>query len=74
MAANFWASTQHRYWLVDRDTLQASRQELESEERNLVQQYPLPDVRLLSRFFNERKHAVDINKAERAIFLNMPQK
>ena len=60
MAANFWASTQRRYWLVDRDTLQASRQELENEERTLIQQYPLPDVRLLSRFFNERKPAVYI--------------
>ena len=54
MAANYWASTQRRHWQFSRETLSEIRQQLEDEERALVQQYPLPDRRLLSIFFNQR--------------------
>ena len=54
MAANYWASTQRRHWQFSRETLAEIREQLEDEDRNLVQQYPLPDRRLLSKFFNER--------------------
>lgn len=55
MAANYWASTQRRHWQFSRDGLLDIRQRLEDEDRNLVQQYPLPDRRHLSFFFNGRK-------------------
>lgn len=54
MAANYWASTQRRHWQFSRETLLDIRQRLEDEDRNLVQQYPLPDRRHLSFFFNGR--------------------
>ncbi|KAK4696493.1 hypothetical protein P7C71_g1433, partial [Lecanoromycetidae sp. Uapishka_2] len=53
MAANYWASTQRRHWQFSRDTLAEIRQQLEDEEPNLAQQYPLPDRRHLSFFFNQ---------------------
>ena len=54
MAANYWASTQRRHWQFSRESLSDVRRQLEEEERTLVQQYPLPDRRLLSIFFNQR--------------------
>ena len=54
MAANYWASTQRRHWQFSRENLTEIRQQLEDEDRSLVQQYPLPDRRLLSKFLNER--------------------
>ncbi|KAL6719325.1 RNA polymerase II holoenzyme cyclin-like subunit [Lecanora helva] len=54
MAANYWASTQRCHWHFSRETLTEIRQQLESEDSSLVQQYPLPDRRLLSKFFNEQ--------------------
>ena len=54
MAANYWASTQRRHWQFSRETLAEIRQKLEEDDRALVQQYPLPDRRLLSQFLNQR--------------------
>lgn len=54
MAANYWESTQRRYWQFTKETLSDIRQALEDEDRNLVQQYPLPERRLYSIFFNQR--------------------
>jgi len=54
MAANYWTSTQRRYWHFSRETLCDIREQLESSEVNIIQQYPLPDRRLLSLFFNQR--------------------
>ena len=54
MAANYWASTQRRHWQFTNEALSETRQSLEDEDRNLVQQYPLPDWRLLSIYFNQR--------------------
>ena len=58
MAANYWASTQRRHWQFSRESLNEVRQQLEDEEKTVVQQYPLPDRRLLSIFFNLRKHYI----------------
>lgn len=58
MAANYWASTQRRHWQFSRESLAEIRQQLEEEDRSLVQQYPLPDRRLLSKFFLERMSLV----------------
>lgn len=54
MAANYWESTQRRYWQFTRESLSEIRHALEDEDRNLVQQYPLPERRLYSIFFNQR--------------------
>ncbi|KAG8527531.1 uncharacterized protein KY384_007683 [Bacidia gigantensis] len=54
MAANYWASTQCRNWQFTRGSLAAARQSLEDKEAHLIQQYPLPDRRLLSQFFNQQ--------------------
>ena len=54
MAANYWASTQRRHWQFSRETLAEIRQKLEDDDRTLVQQFPLPDRRLLSHYFNQR--------------------
>ncbi|KAK0512305.1 hypothetical protein JMJ35_005433 [Cladonia borealis] len=53
MAANYWASTQRRHWQFSRESLNEVRQQLEDEEKTIVQQYPLPDRRLLSILFNQ---------------------
>ena len=55
MAANYWASTQRRYWTFSKDQLVEIRGKLDGENTVLVQQYPLPDRRLLSNFFNQRE-------------------
>lgn len=54
MAANYWASTQRRHWQFPRDALLDIRQRLEDQDRNLLQQYPLPERRHLNIYFNQR--------------------
>jgi len=54
MAANFWESTQRRHWQFTKDELAAMRQKLEDEDPNLVQSYPLPHLRHLNIYFNQR--------------------
>ncbi|KAF1814112.1 cyclin-like protein [Eremomyces bilateralis CBS 781.70] len=51
MAANYWDSSQRRYWTFTRQELADIRQRLEDKHRHLVQLYPLPDRRLLNIFF-----------------------
>ena len=58
MAANYWASTQRRHWQFSRESLSEVRQQLEDEEKTIVQQYPLPDRRLLSIYINQRKQSI----------------
>lgn len=58
MAANYWASTQRRHWQFTKDQLSDVRERLEDSDRGLVQQYPLPDRRLLSIYFNQRMSTV----------------
>lgn len=57
MAANYWESTQKKHWQYTRQELEDLRTKLEDEDQNLVQIYPLPQVRHLSIFINQRKFA-----------------
>lgn len=54
MAANYWESTQRRFWQFTKDELAAIRQRLEDEDPNLVQMFPLPQLRHLNIYFNQR--------------------
>jgi cyclin-C len=67
MAANYWDSTQRRHWQFTRDQLSSMRQQLDDEEATLVQTYPLPALRHLSNYFNQRK------KLLRSVFLKWCQ-
>jgi hypothetical protein len=60
MAANYWASTQHKYWQSSKQELAEKRKRLEDDDRTLVQQYPLPERRFLSIYFNQRKTLMDL--------------
>jgi hypothetical protein len=59
MAANYWESTQRRNWQFTRQQLEELRKKLEDEDQNLVQMYPLPALRHLSIYFNQRKPPLD---------------
>lgn len=54
MAASYWESTQRKYWQFTKLELAEIRKKLESEDRTLVQTYPLPQLRHLSIFFNQQ--------------------
>jgi cyclin C len=55
MASNYWESTQRKFWTFTKQQLALERQKMEDSERNLVNQYPLPDRRHLSIYFYHRK-------------------
>lgn len=55
MAANYWSSTQRRFWQFTKDDLEAMRQDLENGEQSLVQLFPLPQVRHINIYLNQRK-------------------
>jgi cyclin C len=59
MAANYWESTQRRHWQFTREQLEDLRKELEEDDQHLVHMYPLPPLRHLSIYFNQRKVSVD---------------
>ncbi|EER38458.1 RNA polymerase II holoenzyme cyclin-like subunit [Histoplasma capsulatum H143] len=46
MAANYWVSTQRRNWLFERDQLAEIRRSLDEgdKQKQLIQQFPLPDL------------------------------
>ena len=54
MAANFWESTQRRHWQFSKDELATTRQKLDDEDPALVQMFPLPQLRHLNIYFNQR--------------------
>lgn len=54
MAADYWSSTQHRHWLFPQDHLSSMLQNLDDENRQLVQHFPLPERLHLSIFLNSR--------------------
>jgi cyclin C len=54
MAANYWVSTQRQHWQYSREQLAELRAKLEEDDRGLIQQYPLPERRHLSIYFNQR--------------------
>ncbi|KAI9865334.1 MAG: RNA polymerase II holoenzyme cyclin-like subunit [Vezdaea acicularis] len=53
MAANYWVSTQRLHWQFTREKLAEIRQKLEDEDKQFIQQFPLPERRLLSMYFNK---------------------
>jgi cyclin C len=53
MAANYWSSTQRRFWLFTRDALAEIREEREAQDRGSSSQYPLPDQRLINIYIKE---------------------
>ena len=55
MAANYWDSTQRKYWQFTKPELADLRRKLEDEGKTLVQTYPLPHLRHISIFFNQSK-------------------
>lgn len=54
MAANYWESTQRRFWQFTKDELAATRQRLDDADASLVQMFPLPQLRHLNIYFNQR--------------------
>lgn len=54
MAANYWVSSQRMRWLFTKESLAETRQKLEDNDKSFAQQYPLPDMRLLSIYFSQR--------------------
>jgi cyclin-C len=55
MAANYWDSTQKKFWTFSKKELAELRKNLEAENSQLVSQYPLPDRRLLNIYFSHRE-------------------
>ncbi|KAF2085155.1 C/H/G cyclin, partial [Saccharata proteae CBS 121410] len=51
MAANYWNSSQRRFWTFTKPELSGIRRQLEDENKDLVQKHPLPDRRHLSIYF-----------------------
>lgn len=60
MASNYWESTQRKFWTFTKQQLAFERKRLEESERNLVNLYPLPDLRHLSVYFRSRKYYLPI--------------
>ncbi|KAL1303904.1 hypothetical protein AAFC00_000358 [Neodothiora populina] len=54
MAANYWDSTQARFWTFTKDGLGEIREALSNTNRALVTKHPLPDPRLLSIYFQQQ--------------------
>jgi len=55
MAANYWESSQRRYWQFSKEELAQMREQLEEREQSIVQMFPLPQRRHLSIYFNQRE-------------------
>ncbi|RYP60993.1 hypothetical protein DL770_009878 [Monosporascus sp. CRB-9-2] len=54
MAANYWESTQRRFWQFSKDELAEMRGKLENEESNLIQMFTLPQWRHLNIYINQQ--------------------
>ncbi|KAJ9652974.1 RNA polymerase II holoenzyme cyclin-like subunit [Neophaeococcomyces mojaviensis] len=54
MAANYWTSTQKQNWLFEPHEIEALRQEVQKQHTKVVEQFPLPDRRLIFIFIKER--------------------
>ncbi|KAF1984772.1 cyclin-like protein [Aulographum hederae CBS 113979] len=52
MSASWWDSTQRKFWTLSKQELSEALKKLEYDDRQLVQQYPLPEKRLLNIFFS----------------------
>ncbi|KAH9865436.1 hypothetical protein J1614_009019 [Plenodomus biglobosus] len=51
MASSYWESTQRKFWTFTKQQLAVERKKIEDSERNIVNLYPLPDLRHLSIYF-----------------------
>lgn len=56
MAANYWESTQRRFWQFSKEELAQMREKLQNEEYNLIQMFTLPQSRHLNIYINQRKY------------------
>ncbi|KAH7160638.1 cyclin-like protein [Dactylonectria macrodidyma] len=54
MSANYWESTQRRYWQFTKDQLASMRQKLEDDNADLVRSFPLPQQRHINIYFNQQ--------------------
>ncbi|KAI5858280.1 cyclin-C [Durotheca rogersii] len=54
MAANYWESTQRRFWQFSKDELSQMRDELEKGDQALVQMFPIPRRKHLYIYFNQQ--------------------
>lgn len=54
MSANFWDSTQRRYWQFTKEELARQRLKLEEDNAEITQAFPLPHARHLYIYFNQR--------------------
>ncbi|RYP68008.1 hypothetical protein DL771_006931 [Monosporascus sp. 5C6A] len=54
MAANYWESTQRRFWQFSKDELAEMRAKLENEESSLIQMFTLPQWRHLNIYINQQ--------------------
>ncbi|EMR69496.1 RNA polymerase II holoenzyme cyclin-like subunit [Eutypa lata] len=54
MAANYWESTQRRFWQFSKEELAQMREKLQNEEYNLIQMFTLPQSRHLNIYINQQ--------------------
>ena len=54
MAANYWTSTQKQNWLFEPYEIADLREELAKQHAKVIEQYPLPDRRLIFIFIKDR--------------------
>jgi cyclin C len=54
MAANYWDSTQAKFWTFTKTELSEKRRELEKKHHALVTRYALPDSRLMNIYFQQQ--------------------
>ncbi|KAM5375955.1 hypothetical protein ACJA88_007066 [Fusarium oxysporum] len=54
MSANYWQSTQCRFWSFTKEQLATMRQKLEEDNAELVRMFPLPQQRHLYIYFNQQ--------------------
>lgn len=54
MASNYWESSQLKHWTFTKSRLAEIRRRLEEEDKAMVQQFPLPDRRLLNIYFSQQ--------------------
>lgn len=54
MAANYWDSSQHKFWTFTKSELAETRKEMEKLNQQLYIRYPTPDRRLMSIYFQQQ--------------------
>ncbi|OAP62600.1 hypothetical protein AYL99_01827 [Fonsecaea erecta] len=54
MAANYWVSTQRKFWTFTPEKLLEIRDDLEKENSKILEQWPYPDRRLMFIFLRDR--------------------